>query len=129
MYVIGIFAKDVQRGDVVRRDGMAPVRVSEVRFTKREDKVIGVQLVAGEEEGLTLYPKDLLGLLHRPRPEGKTEYDMIADVISASHHRGPFSQASATLLRRTLDAYELGLPLEKAPEPTVVGNQKCCYGD
>jgi len=67
-------------------------------------------------------------LVRRPWPTGKTDYDMMGDVIAAAQRPGRFTSNRLAELREALDAYELGIPERGAADdvdPRV--DESCGY--
>ena len=110
--------EDVRPGDVVCRKVGRSCTVGALSI--EQDPYI--QLFTREEGFVMGRPGELIGLLHRPWPEGKTEGDMWREVmVLVSDLYGqnlPSLRALglATQLREAIEAYELGKPLEEPPD-------------
>ena len=100
--------KDVKPGDVVLRYADGEPR--------KVERAQGTVLVFKNNEAINGTPNQLIGLVHRPWPEGKTEEEMLDAVINAAHRPGVFHSYRLSELRAALDAYELGELLYEEPQ-------------
>ena len=113
--------KDVRPGDVVGRSSRERITISAV--------VNGIELdYAGNDlirlfidgfEGMYLAgpPEQLIGLIHRPWPQGQTIFDLLNEIgrlgsgVQPLHHLGATSLEQAmTELREAIEVFELGFP-------------------
>lgn len=117
MFVKAIRFKDVKPGDVVcEKIGSTPVTIREITVG-RDDVVLWPK-----NGNITLpgHPDAIIGLVHRPRPEGMTEVDMLERIQSALREtiqrveHEPFRAEDALrAVREVLEAWELDKSLEK----------------
>ncbi len=109
---------EVQRGDVVMAEAGRACKVKEL---PREVST-GEACMEYELPGIVTGSQNrIVGLIHRPWPEGKTEEDMINDVLvamistGATRSREDFKQ-KLPALREAIEAWELSKPLEPDKE-------------
>ncbi len=124
MFMKAICFKDVKLGDVVCQNTNEPVVVEKYeRLTDRDEDFIALY---GKDNGfLHGHPDDIVGLVHQPWREGKTEedmYDAIREAISIvpdvpyirdepDPAREKFAKA-VSAIRKAVEVYELGLPAQ-----------------
>src|ERR1051326_1244732 len=107
-----IFAKHVKEGDEILAPG--GVRIS-VAWTDQRGTTI---CIAGKDGRRSdFYEYELVGLGHRPSEDSEELLDKAVKLaeefaLKRTHSRQD-ADATATALRETLEAYELGKPLEK----------------
>lgn len=121
---------EVRRGDVVSKRKGVLIRVDRVGRRGGEVFLSGVYCQYGDVYADIVGGADeLLGFHHRPWDEGKTEEDMLDAIFAEASLPGrmwPMSAGSRkqlheklVRLRKAIDVYELGLPLEMVrPDPT-----------
>lgn len=108
--------KDVQAGDVVCQDADKHRTVGAVS----EERNPYIQLFIREGGFIQEKPDQLIGLVHRPWPEGNTEEGMRASIILFAYLVCTLHQTELTAsfdkatsdLRKAIEAYELGKPPE-----------------
>lgn len=128
MFVRAIRIANIRRGDWVLfadETGAVPVSSCEMEFMHSDDRIIvlGDDLVISELRGR------IVGLVHRPWPEGVTERDILhrvffamSPVATAWMQKNDMDEAckqlqkAALAIHETLTAYLLGLPLEAAKD-------------
>lgn len=115
MFVKAICFKDVQVDDVVCKQAYKFLEVgglSEARDPYIELFIKGGGIITGR-------PNELIGLVRRPRPEGKTEGDMLNEIrrcaFRAVEPGRPIIPELKALLE-AIEAHELSKSPEKKPE-------------
>lgn len=108
--------KDVRPGDVVCKEADRPRKVGAVS----EERDPYIQLFTREGGFFQGKPEEVIGLLHRPWPEGKPKWQMLTELGRASavvaamiaqvDYDEDIFRAQVAFLRNALDAYELGKP-------------------
>jgi len=131
--------QDVQAGDLVRFPyffdrilrilEVSPAVLGNPNIVGRNEPAVCVHFAEGSE---TLLADQLCILLHRPWPEGKTEQDMLEEVIShaaslvAVQDLPELFSRALDELHNAIDAFKLGLPFDSAqgkpPDPVQPGS-------
>ncbi len=115
-----LVAKEIQKGDVVRIRERCTLTVKEVelRDTFAYEYHPKVHIAESDGYAMEVDADSIVGLIHRPRPEGKTEDQLLNDVLvaligtGADCHRDHL-RAQLPGLLRAIEAYELSrLPEE-----------------
>ncbi len=104
--------KDVLPGDVVCKEVGRTRQVGAVS-AERDPYVELFFREGGFTKGR---PEELIGLVHRPWPEGKTKEQMLAELRLAAAFFAEKGMGWVPL-REALEAYELGKPLAEVPTP------------
>lgn len=129
MFVKMIRFRDVRPGDVICKEAHQPREVGAV--SKEQDPYVDLFIRDG---GLIMgRPEEIIGLIHRPWPDGKTEQDMLKAIfsiikkiptVSYGAPKQLFEEFWSTALimctpelGEAIDAYELGKPQE--PDPMI----------
>ena|SRR3989344_5788950 len=121
MFVKAIRFKDVLVGDVAceYHGDNHRVETSGVSTLVFDDRDVILNTCALSDMGkstLVGHPDKFIGLLHRPRPEGKTEADMKRTALGLARHvlaaSDEAQDAAMVELREALEAWELGKPPE-----------------
>jgi len=133
-FVVATRFKHIGPGDIVEHadnplQGYEIERVGGPVAACNADKPIVTLYVKDRSYTLQGNPDEPINLVHRPRPEGKTEDDMLGaifrelcetygDINPDGHTRDELKRA-ITSLHPLMEAHELGKPL-KVVEPTAV---------
>jgi hypothetical protein len=106
----GIFGREIQVGDSIKVDEGLEGKVLKYLFTDSGGRCF--MLDCGQ---LRFLGTTIIGLLHRPYPPGKTEYDMLEAVDAAiwAYWLGLVKpNEGRRAIVRALKAWELGRPQE-----------------
>jgi len=110
--------KDVRPGDVVCEEMGEPHEILKVQGPI--DQIYPIVVLYIKDAGiLQNKPDAIIGLLHRPWPEGKTEKDMLNEVVELAlgiclPYPDP-QDIALDKLHKASEEYELGKPLEEKP--------------